>query len=41
MKFKKGYIHREKKNQHELVRVHERNFGNPKLMRPIVVVYSW
>ena len=36
-----GSTQRERKNQDELERVHERNFENPKLMRQILVAYSW
>ena len=32
---------RERKNQDELERVHERNFENSKLMRRILVAYFW
>ena len=32
---------RERKNQDELERVHERNFESSKLMRQILVAYFW
>ena len=37
------YMHmqRERKNQEELERVHERNFKNFKLIKQILVVYFW
>ena len=41
MKFINGYTQREKKNQDELERVHEKNFENPKLMRQILTVNFW
>ena len=41
IKFTNGYKHRERKNQDELERVHEKNFENPKLMRQILTVYFW
>ena len=41
MKFINGYTQRERKNQDELERVHEKNFENPKLMRQILTVNFW
>ena len=32
---------RERKNQGKLDRVHQRNFGNSKLVRQILVDYFW
>ena len=36
-----AHAERERKNQEELERVHERNFKNFKLIKQILVVYFW